>query len=142
MLIENNFLGSVILCTGFFSLIFFIELWTRKKAPSPELSRKAVHFTGGIGCVFFPFFVSSPYAVGIMALIFSLFFLFSGKYNLLKSLGSIERKSRGSEYYPISVFIVYYISWANDKIWLYISTILILAVSDAAAALIGGNTVN
>ena len=45
------------------------------------------------------------------------------------------RKSRGAEYYPLSVFLVFVMT--PGRPWLYLAAVLVLAVGDAFAALIG-----
>ena len=136
-LVENDLLGSLIIIGSFSLVIILVEVWARLSKPNPEITRKTIHLSGGLGCLFFPFFIESPIWVFILACLFSAFFFISGKTGTLKSLNSVSRKSRGSEYYPIAVFLVFYI--CQDKLWLYFTSILILSVSDAAAALIGSS---
>ncbi|MCP3872025.1 MAG: hypothetical protein GY699_02575 [Desulfobacteraceae bacterium] len=136
-LVENDVFGSAIIIGAFSLVIILTEVWTRLHKPNPEITRKTIHICCGLGCLFFPFFVKSPVWVFVIACLFTAFFFLSEKTGTLKSLNSVNRKSRGSEYYPIAVFLVFYI--CQDKLWLYITSILILSVSDAAAAIIGSS---
>jgi phytol kinase len=70
-----------------------------------------------------------------MAVVLSGIFIFAGKTGFLKSLHGVTRSSRGVEYYPLAVFLVFLI--AGGQIWLYVAAVLVLAVGDAFAALIG-----
>jgi dolichol kinase len=135
-IINDDLLGSIILLILFSTTILLAEIWTRIKRPDPELTRKLVHIVGGLGCLLFPFFISSPLVVVLMAGVFAAVFAFGQKSDLLQCLSSVGRKSRGSEYYPIAVAFLFYVS--QGRWWLYFVSILILTLADAAAALIGG----
>jgi dolichol kinase len=111
------------------------ELWRRLGTPKPEWTRKLVHLGGGIACLFFPFLVKSPWVVLAMSLPLTILFVAGGKLGFLKSLHGVARRSRGAEYYPLSVFLTFLMT--QGKPWLYLSAVLVLAVGDAFAALIG-----
>ncbi len=134
-IVHNDLAGGLFLLALFACVIIAIEIWTRLRRPDPELSRKAVHFMGGAGSLLFPFVVGSPITVMVIAVVFSGFFFIAKRGNFLHCLGKVTRKSSGSEYYPIAVFLLFYV--CQDRLWLYITSILILSVADAAAALIG-----
>src|SRR5262245_11059504 len=53
----------------------------------------------------------------------------------LASLHGVERRSRGVEYYPLVVYALFVLT--RTQPWLYVASLLTLAVSDALAALIG-----
>ena len=111
------------------------ELWRRFGHPKPEHTRKLVHLGGGVACLFFPFLVSSPWVVLALALPLTLLFVAGSRFGFLKSLHGVTRRSRGAEYYPLSVFLVFLMT--QGRPWLYLSAVLVLAVGDAFAALIG-----
>lgn len=134
-LLGNDILGAAILLGLFGAILVGAEIWTREGNPSPEAARKLVHILGGLGCLLFPFLITSPLVVAGMAFLFAGLFWIGEKGRLLKCLSGVERKSKGSEYFPISVSGLFYIS--QDRPWLYFSSILILALADSAAALIG-----
>lgn len=134
-LIDHDGIGMLVLFCLFMTVIAIVELWTRRFKPPAELSRKAVHITGGLGCLLFPFLIGSPWVVCILSLMFSLIFFVGQKSGWLLSLSSVDRKSKGSEYYPFAISFIFYIS--QGRLWLYFTSVLILTVSDAAAALIG-----
>jgi phytol kinase len=127
--------GAIILSTAFLSIVAAAELWRRFGHPKPEHTRKLVHLGGGVACLFFPFLVHSPWVVLAMALPLTLLFVAGAKLGFLKSLHGVGRKSRGAEYYPLAVFLVFLMT--EGKPWLYLAAVLVLAVADAFAALIG-----
>ena len=47
----------------------------------------------------------------------------------------MARRTRGSEYYPLSVCLLFFLT--QEQPWLYVASMLVLAVADAGAALIG-----
>ncbi|HYG63719.1 MAG TPA: hypothetical protein VEL74_14150 [Thermoanaerobaculia bacterium] len=127
--------GAVILSAVFLSLIVFAELWRRFGNPDAEWTRKLVHLGGGITCLLFPFRVRSPWVVLAMALPLTVLFVAGSKLGFLKSLHGVKRRSRGAEYYPLAVFLTFVLT--QGRPWLYLSAVLVLAVADAFAALIG-----
>jgi phytol kinase len=94
-----------------------------------------VHLGGGVACLSFPFLVESPWVVLALALPLTLLFVAGAKLGFLQSLHGVARRSRGAEYYPLSVFLVFVMT--QGRPWLYLSAVLVLAVGDAFAALIG-----
>ncbi|MBU0479715.1 MAG: hypothetical protein KKG47_01305 [Proteobacteria bacterium] len=134
-ILENDIIGAATLISLFLLIIAEAEIWTRTRHPSPEAARKLVHVLGGLGCLLFPFFISSPIVVAGIAFLFAALFVTGEKSGLLLSLSGVERQSRGSEYFPIAVSGLFYIS--QGRPWLYFSSILILTLADSAAALIG-----
>ena len=127
--------GAAIITAFFFILLVAAELWSRLGKPKPEWTRKLVHLGGGIIGLFLPWLIESPLVVFVLTASLSALFLLGEKTKLLKSLHGVERKSRGSEYYPLAIWLVFLI--AADRPWLYLSAVLVLAVADAFAALIG-----
>jgi phytol kinase len=127
--------GAVILGGAFVALLVTAELWRRLGTPKPEHTRKLVHLGGGVACLFFPFLIDSPWVVLAMALPLTALFVAGSKLGFLKSLHGVARKSRGAEYYPLAVFLVFVLT--RGRPWLYLAAVLVLAVADAFAALIG-----
>ena len=127
--------GALILSGIFLAIIAAAELWRRFGHPGPEHTRKLVHLGGGVTCLFFPFLVHSPWVVLAMALPLTILFVAGSKLGFLQSLHGVARKSRGAEYYPLAVFLVFCMTLGRP--WLYLAAVLVLAVADAFAALIG-----
>ncbi len=127
--------GAVILGTAFLVLLGIAEAWSRLGNARPEHSRKLVHFGGGLLCLFFPWLIGSPLVVLALTAGNAALFATGRRLGFLHSLHSVNRRTLGSEFYPISIFLVFLI--AHDRPWLYLSAILVLAVADAFAALVG-----
>lgn len=127
--------GAALLSGVFLGLLLAAELWRRFGNPQAEWTRKLVHMGGGLACLFFPFLVRSPWVVLAMAAALTAVFALGGRLGFLRSLHGVSRRSRGVEYYPLSVFLVFLI--AAGRPWIYVSALLVLAVGDAFAALIG-----
>lgn len=135
MITSHDLRGAIILGGAFLSMLVLAELWRRLGTPKPEHTRKLVHLGGGIACLFFPFLIDSPWVVLVMALPLTALFVAGSKLGFLKSLHGVGRKSRGAEYYPLAVFLVFVLT--RGRPWLYLAAVLVLAMADAFAALIG-----
>ena len=131
----NDLFGAVVLGGGFLFLVVVAEVWRRLGQPKPEWTRKLVHLGGGVVSLFFPFLIESPWVVLVMALALSGMFTLAGRTGFLRSLHGVERSSRGAEYYPLAIWVVFLLT--PGRPWLYLSAVLVLAVGDAFAALVG-----
>jgi dolichol kinase len=132
---RGDLAGASVLGAIFVGWVVVAELWRRLGSPPAEWTRKVVHLGGGITCLFFPFLVRSPWVVLAMSAAMSAVFAFAGKFGLLRSLHGVPRTTRGAEYYPLAIFLVFLFTRGQE--WLYLSAVLVLAVGDAFAALVG-----
>lgn len=128
-------LGAIFLLLLFLTVIGIIETFTRKGMLADEMARKAIHLTGGLGCLLLPFVVSSWITVLFITMIFALIFYFGENKKMLKSLSSVKRKSIGSLLFPIAILLLFILS--KGQVWFYISALLVLVLADTAAALTG-----
>lgn len=135
MISPEDLRGALILSAVFLALLTAAELWRRFGNPEAEWTRKLVHLGGGLACLFFPFLVTSPWVVLVLALGLTALFALGGRYGFLKSLHGVKRSSRGAEYYPLAVCLVFFMT--QGRPWLYLAAVLVLAVADAFAALVG-----
>jgi phytol kinase len=127
--------GVAIVLGAFGTLLVIAELWSRLGTPKPEWTRKLVHLGGGIIGLFLPWLIESALVVFILTASLSALFVIGEKTGLLKSVHGVARKSRGSEYYPLAIWLVFVI--AADQPAFYLAGVLVLALADAFAALIG-----
>lgn len=127
--------GMGILAGLFLLVTFFVESAARSELLCPESSRKSIHVLGGLGCLLFPILVESWVSVLIMSIIFGIFFYAGERFQLLKSLSSVKRKSLGSLLFPIAILFLFIT--AQKQMWLYASSLLVLVLADTAAALAG-----
>lgn len=129
--------GIGVLSASFAVLIFAAEVVTRRCSPPAELSRKAVHLGGGLLCAFFPYLVRSAWSVFLLALGMAIFFLLGRRLRFLQCLNRVTRTSRGSEYYPLAIFLVFLLTPGQP--WFFVAAVLVLGCADSGAALIGGS---
>ncbi|MFB6350995.1 MAG: hypothetical protein ABEN55_01260 [Bradymonadaceae bacterium] len=126
MVSAGDLVGGAILVAVFVVLIGAGEAWARLGEPAPEATRKLVHVGSGF---------ESPWVVLAMAGSMSTFFGLASRSGFLASVHGVDRESRGSEYYPLAIFLVFLLT--GDQLWIYVSSVLILALADASAALVG-----
>lgn len=131
----NDVLGATILLVLFFTVIGCAETLMRKGWLPAEIARKSIHLSGGLGCLLFPFLVSSWVTVLCLAAIFAVIFFLGENRKMLKSLSSVERRSCGSLLFPFAILILFIVS--EGRLWLYIAALLVLVLADTAAALTG-----
>jgi len=128
-------LAGFVIGLAFLALVGAAELWRRFGDPPAEWTRKLVHVGGGIVCTLFPFVIDSHWVVLVLALLMLVLFVAGKKLGLLKGVHGVERKSHGTEYYPLVIYLLFVL--AHREPWLYVICVMVLAFSDAAAALIG-----
>jgi len=133
---RSDLAGAAVLGLVVVAVVVAAEAWARLGSPRPEWTRKLVHTGGGVACLLFPFFTRSPLLVFGMAAALSLAFVLGGRGGWLRSLHRVERPTHGAEYYPVAISLLFLL--ARDQPWLYVSSVLVLAVADALAALVGG----
>jgi phytol kinase len=130
---------SFVYLIGIALLLAFNELNYRRLNLRGEVTRKFAHFAATLATIPFPYIFPSHWYILVLA---SLFFaaLFITQYtNLLKSIHDVERRSIGSFLLPLSIYITFLISNLTGNKFYYILPMLILAVCDPMAALLGIN---
>lgn len=132
---DREIINAVVIA-AIYVVIFILGEFVKHKVPSsPELSRKFVHFAGGIVALSFPYFIKSHWTVFILAASFAFIILFTKEKGLLKSVHGIERVSTGGVWFPISIYLMFLLSHSHPVT--YFISILVMTVSDTLAALIG-----
>ena len=120
-----------------FLSLFAIAEFLRKRGAKPETTRKFVHFSGAFVTIFFPFILTSHWTVLALAAGFALIMLITKNLGLMQSVHGVERKSDGAIYHPIAIYTCFLYSQILNQPMFYVISILILAISDALAALVG-----
>lgn len=122
---------------AFLVILGLSELLHKKMKISAEYTRKISHFTSALTSLSFVYAFQSHWFVLVLA-IFSFFLLYIGKLkNAFKSIENVSRPTLGSYLLPVGIYISFAISdFSNNRI-LFILPILILAISDTAAGIIG-----
>ena len=120
-------------------LIFFLSIIYKKYNPdNKEVLRKIIHI--GIGPLI-PFAkyleITQTSALYFTGIISSLIFI-NYRYKLFPTIEDVERKSFGTLFYCLSLFILIYLFWNKDPISL-IAGFFIMTFGDGFAGLIGKN---
>lgn len=121
------------------TLLVFTESIYRRLSLKGELTRKFAHFTATLTTISFPYLFNNHWYVLLLALVFFLVLFLSRKGTLLKSIHDIDRDSIGSYLLPISIYITFLLSDLYSSTILFTLPILILAICDPAAGILGLN---
>ena len=135
----NNQLLTTLMLAGAFLLLFAAaEAMYHLLRIRAELTRKTVHFGTGILTLLFPLLLKNHWLVLFLCASFFLILTMSLRYNYLRSINSVDRRSAGSLLYPLSVYLCYliYEIKAYQYYYFYLP-MLVLAISDPVAALTG-----
>ena len=130
-------IASLATAAAYCALFMGVELWSRRGSPDVELTRKVVHFGAGMVALSFPLVFGSPFTVMLLALLFAGGLMLTRRLGVLRSVQWVERLTIGEVLYPLSVATVLFLSTLAGGPLLYWIPLLILAVSDAAAGIIG-----
>lgn len=135
----NVIVLSFVYLIGFILLLAFNELNYRRLQLQEEYTRKIAHFTATLAVIPFPYIFPSHWYVLVLALLFFAGFIFTQRKKQLKSIHNINRKSMGSYLLPIGIYLTFLLSSLADDKFLYILPMLILAICDPLAAVLGMN---
>lgn len=138
----NIIVLSFVYLVGISLLLVFNELNYRRFKVNGEITRKFAHFTATLAVVPFPYIFKSHWYVLILASLFFAVLLITHQIKQLKSIHDIGRKSMGSYLLPVSIYLTFLISNLSDNKFLFILPMLILAISDPMASILGINIVN
>lgn len=133
----NSIVIAIIYLIGIAILLIFNELNYRRMRVKGEITRKFAHFTATMATIPFPYIFDSHWHVLILAVIFFLVLMLTQGGTLLKSIHDIKRKSMGSYLLPFAIYISFLISNLLDNKILFILPMLILAICDPMAAILG-----
>ncbi|TXG76563.1 hypothetical protein E6P97_03310 [Patescibacteria group bacterium] len=127
-------LPFVLSCLSFGILFTVIEVISRKvRRLTTDDTRKAAHILAGIIAACLPFWLSYP-EITALGLFFIGFMAVSKKTHLFPSIHGVERLTLGEVYYPLALAIV---AWQFPVQLIYTYAILVLALADGFAALVG-----
>jgi uncharacterized protein (TIGR00297 family) len=118
--------------------ILAAEFLRSRFSGSPEITRKLVHIATGMLICFTPRFFVSGVPPMLLAASFMVINYAAIRAGILKGIHGTNRASFGTVYYPFSFFVLVLLSWDSAPYFLSIS-MLILALADAAAAIVGEN---
>jgi phytol kinase len=136
---NNQIALAIIYLIGISLLLVFNELIYRRLGLKGEITRKFAHFTATLSTVTFPYLFTDHWYVLVLAIFFFILLFISRNGTQLKSIHDIKRKSIGSYLLPISIYLTFLISNLLDNKFIYILPILILAICDPMAGILGLN---
>ncbi len=132
-----NIINSLLLSIVFLGLFGVAEVLYHKFNIKSEYCRKFVHIASGLVTLTFPVLFSSHWLVLALCSSFVLVLLISQHFNWLPSINAIDRVSHGSILYPGVVLGCYLASMKFDALLFFYLPILILAICDPIACLLG-----
>lgn len=136
----NPWLGMCLVVSIFGMLMVGLSAYRRSRSKDPELVRKLLHIGMGLVTLTFPWLFAAMWPVLLLTVVFTIFLTFLRLSRPLQQLlggviDGVARQSMGEIYFPVAVGLVFLLS-AGDPITFCIP-MLILALADAGAALIG-----
>lgn len=123
-------------------LLVTTELIYRRLGLKGEITRKFAHFTATLSTITFPYLFDDHWYVLALASFFFIVLFVSRHGTNLKSIHDISRKSIGSYLLPVSIYITFLISILIGNKFVFILPMLILAISDPLAGILGINLKN
>ncbi|HSH50716.1 MAG TPA: phosphatidate cytidylyltransferase [Bacteroidales bacterium] len=130
---------SFIYFIGISLLLIFNEFNYRRLKIKGEMTRKFAHFAATLMTIPFPYIFTSHWYILILAAIFFIVLFITQHKKQLKSIHDINRKSIGSYLLPISIYATFLVSELANNKFIYILPMLILAICDPMASILGMN---
>lgn len=129
---------GVALITALTLAVFAIgELLRRREILSPEQSRKLLHVGGCCSALLFPVVFTTHWSVLAVCGGFTALILWLGHKGSLHAVDDVSRKTYGGALHPVALYLCYLLAiWRGNFTFFEIS-VLVLALSDTAAALVG-----
>jgi phytol kinase len=130
---------TVIYMVAISLLLVFNELVYRHLGIKGEITRKFAHFTATLSTITFPYLFDDHWYVLFMAVAFFILLFVSRHRTYLKSIHDIQRISIGSYLLPVSIYLTFLVSHLLENMFLFILPILVLAICDPVAGILGIN---
>ncbi len=112
------------------------ELVGRLPGVPREATRKLAHVLCGLTAASFPLLFDSAWSVALVAAVFLTVMAWTRARGALSAIHGVARRSDGALWFPVAIAVVFV--QASGRPWLYVAAVLVLAVSDTLAALVGG----
>jgi phytol kinase len=118
------------------AVLVLAEGLRRRRAASPEVTRKLVHALSGLVAATFPWLFASAWSVLVLTASFAALIGTTRRLGLLGSVHGVSRRTEGGLYYPAGVLLLFVLAAHRPEA--YVPAMLVLAFADPAAALVGG----
>jgi phytol kinase len=132
-----DLIPAAIICLAIGIILGTAECWRIFGSPSNEQTRKLAHAGCGALCLTFAYIFESHWTVLGLAVFFAGLTLLCKRRGILPSVFGVKRKSQGPIYLPIAIYLCFLIAEIAHAPHFYFLAILVLSLSDAAAALVG-----
>ena len=136
-MLTESLLHTAYLAGAYAALFGSAELLYHRLRTVAEVTRKYVHIVTGLLTLLFPPLIGNHWLVGLLCGGFLLILLASLRYGLLPSINGVARQTRGSLLYPITIYACYLAYAGSGQVALYYIPILVMALADPVAALVG-----
>lgn len=137
MSLPSDITASLIAASLYIALFAAMEIWSRVGSPDVEMTRKGVHFGGGLIALSFPYLFDSHWTVLILAILFTIALIVTKRLRLLRSVQGVDRITIGEIIYPLAVYATFFLSTTTGAYYIYTIAILELALADAVAGIVG-----
>jgi phytol kinase len=118
------------------AILVLAEALHRRRAAGPEATRKLVHALSGLVAATFPWLFESAWSVVVLTVSFAVLIAATRKLGLLPSVHGVTRRTEGGLFYPLAVLLLFLLAAHRPEA--YLPAIVVLALADPAAALVGG----
>ena len=140
MTLTATLLAMTAVLAALATLLVGLKAMEKRSDFHPELLRKGVHVGMGLVVLPFPWVFDRPWPIIVLAILACVAMLAARASRRLRRgigtvLGGVGRQSYGEIYFPIAVLLLFLLS--RDNWLLYVVPILMLALADAVAALVG-----
>ncbi|MDW7680407.1 MAG: DUF92 domain-containing protein, partial [bacterium] len=125
-----------ILFFGLVVVIAFSEIIRKTQNWSIKVTRKFVHILTGVFIALTPFLMTDSCPLLVISATFVIVNLIAIQRGWMPGMHATARISYGTVFYPISFFVLILLLWNGHKSILVIA-MLIMAIADAAAAIVG-----
>ncbi len=138
---KPEYIFTLYLSSTFLALFAVAEMLHVVVKIKAEITRKIVHIGTGILTMLFPVMVKDQWLVLLLCSSFAFILTLSKRYNFLKGINGIDRKSHGSISYPLAVYLTYlFYDFTGHHLLYFYLPILTMAFADPIAALVGKKT--
>jgi len=114
-------------------ILLMSEYMWRKEIIKGERARKFIHILAGIWVAFWPFYLpfDGIFILGCMALVFLVYSRYS---HVFGAIYAVKRRTYGEIFYALAIIIT---SYYGQEAWIFTVSILLMALADGGAAVIG-----
>ncbi len=146
---ETDLLAFLIALALLILLIAISESLKKFAEVSPSHTRKLVHIATGVFIFFAPYFFKGKFYPALIPALFIPFNLFATRFGWLSSLHQPDDEhseshtslNYGTVYFPIAFLLLVWLCW-EWNVWILQTSMLVLGLGDAAAALVGERVKN